>query len=160
LLVRIVAVGQRMPAWVEAATAGYLERLPPEIRIEMCPVKAEARGSDARKPGASRALLAREAERIRAQLPDRCRLVILDERGADLTTLALAARLARWQVDAAPVVIVIGGPDGIHPGLRDAAQETIRLSSLTLPHGLARVLLAEQLYRAWSVNARHPYHRE
>ncbi len=149
-----------MPAWVDAATADYLKRLPPEIRVELSAVKAEPRGSDARKPAASRALLAREAQRIRAQLPERCRLVILDERGADLTTMALAARLAAWQLAADPVAIVIGGPDGIDADFRTAAQETIRLSSLTLPHGLARVLLAEQLYRAWSVNAQHPYHRE
>ena len=88
------------------------------------------------------------------------RLVVLDERGEDLTTLALAARLDAWQREAAPVAIVIGGPDGIDAQLRAEARETIRLSSLTLPHALARVLLAEQLYRAWSVNARHPYHRE
>jgi 23S rRNA (pseudouridine1915-N3)-methyltransferase len=160
LLVRIVAVGQRMPAWVDAATADYLKRLPPEIRVELCPVKAETRGSDARKPAAARALLLREAQRIRAQLPERCRLVILDERGANLSTTAMAARLAAWQLEANPVAIVIGGPDGLDADLRSAAQETIRLSSLTLPHGLARVLLAEQLYRAWSINAQHPYHRE
>lgn len=149
-----------MPAWVDAATADYLKRLPPEIRVELCPVKAEPRGNDARKPAVSRALLARESQRIRAQLPERCRLVVLDERGADLGTMAFAARLAAWQLEANPVAIVIGGPDGIDADLRAAARETIRLSSLTLPHGLARVLLAEQLYRAWSVNAQHPYHRE
>ena len=160
MLVRIVAVGQRMPAWVDAATADYLKRLPAEIRAELCAVKAEARGSDARKPAANRALLAREAQRIRAQLPERCHLVILDERGADLTTMAFAERLRAWQLQASPVAIVIGGPDGIDADLRAAARETLRLSSLTLPHGLARVLLAEQLYRAWSVNAQHPYHRE
>jgi 23S rRNA (pseudouridine1915-N3)-methyltransferase len=158
LLVRIVAVGQRMPAWVDAASADYLKRLPPEIRVELCPVKAEPRGSDARKPAAN--LLAREAQRIRAQLPERCHLVVLDERGADVTTAQLAARLAAWQVAANPVAIVIGGPDGIDAELRAAAGETLRLSSLTLPHALVRVLLAEQLYRAWSINARHPYHRE
>ncbi|NLD53161.1 MAG: 23S rRNA (pseudouridine(1915)-N(3))-methyltransferase RlmH, partial [Burkholderiaceae bacterium] len=92
--------------------------------------------------------------------PERCHLVILDERGADLTTMAFAERLRAWQLQASPVAIVIGGPDGIDADLRAAARETLRLSSLTLPHGLARVLLAEQLYRAWSVNAQHPYHRE
>jgi 23S rRNA (pseudouridine1915-N3)-methyltransferase len=104
--------------------------------------------------------MAREAQRIRAQLPPRCKLVVLDERGEDLTTVALAQRLAGWQLDAAPVAIVIGGPDGIAPELRTAADQTLRLSSLTLPHALVRVLLAEQLYRAWSINAQHPYHRE
>lgn len=160
MLIRIVAVGQRMPRWVEAAVADYLKRLPPEIRVELCAVKTEARGTDSRKPAATQALLAREAQRIRAQLPPRSRLVILDERGEDLDTLALAQRLRQWQQEAAPVAIVIGGPDGIEPQLRSEAHQTIRLSSLTLPHALVRVLLAEQLYRAWSVNAQHPYHRE
>ena len=160
MLIRIVAVGQRMPAWVESAVADYLKRLPPEIKVELCAVKTEARGSDSRKPAATQALLAREAQRIRTQLPPRCKLVVLDERGENLTTVALAERLGAWQLEAAPVAIVIGGPDGIDQQLRDEAQQTIRLSSLTLPHALVRVLLAEQLYRAWSVNAQHPYHRE
>ena len=113
-----------------------------------------------RKPAAGQALMAREAQRIRTQLPARCKLVVLDERGDDLTTAALAERLVSWQRDAAPVAIVIGGPDGIDAQLRADAHQSIRLSSLTLPHALVRVLLAEQLYRAWSVNAQHPYHRE
>lgn len=170
-----------MPAWVAAATADYLKRMPPEIRIELCAVKAETRGSETGKPGrpgkpdpagttgatgttgasgAARTWLAREAQRIRAQLPPRCKLVVLDERGEDLGTQALAQRLAAWQREAAPVAIVIGGPDGIDAQLRADAHQTIRLSSLTLPHALVRVLLAEQLYRAWSINAQHPYHRE
>ena len=161
MLIRIVAVGHRMPGWVDAAVADYLKRFPPEIKVELCAVKAEPRGAgDSRRPGAAQALAAREAQRIRAQLPARCKLVVLDERGEDLTTVALAQRLAAWQVGALPVAIVIGGPDGIAPALRADADQTLRLSSLTLPHALVRVLLAEQLYRAWSINAQHPYHRE
>jgi 23S rRNA (pseudouridine1915-N3)-methyltransferase len=162
MLIRIVAVGHRMPAWVDIAVADYLKRFPPEIKLELCAVKAEPRGAgDSRKPAAaSQALMTREALRIRAQLPSGCRLVMLDERGEDLTTAALARQLAAWQLDAAPVAIVIGGPDGIAPALRAEAHQTLRLSSLTLPHALVRVLLAEQLYRAWSINAQHPYHRE
>jgi 23S rRNA (pseudouridine1915-N3)-methyltransferase len=86
--------------------------------------------------------------------------VVLDERGEDLTTAALARQLAAWQLDAVPIAVVIGGPDGISPALRAEAHQALRLSSLTLPHALVRVLLAEQLYRAWSINAQHPYHRE
>jgi len=149
-----------MPRWVDAAVAEYLKRLPQELRVEVCAVKAETRSVDSRKPGATLGLLEREAQRIRAQLPARCRLVLLDERGEDLTTLALAEQLAAWQQESAPVAIVIGGPDGVDPRLLADARQTIRLSSLTLPHALVRVLLAEQLYRAWSVNAQHPYHRE
>jgi 23S rRNA (pseudouridine1915-N3)-methyltransferase len=84
----------------------------------------------------------------------------LDERGSSLTTLALAARLKGWQLEGGDVAFVIGGPDGLDPAFRQAAQERIRLSDLTLPHAFARVLLIEQLYRAWSINAGHPYHRE
>jgi 23S rRNA (pseudouridine1915-N3)-methyltransferase len=160
LHIKIVAVGQRMPGWAESAVADYLKRLPAEIKVEICAVKAEPRGNDSRKPAALRALLSRESQRIRAQLPPRCTLVVLDERGEDLTTLALAQRLEAWQVQAAPVAVVIGGPDGIDAQLRAEARQAIRLSSLTLPHALVRVLLAEQLYRAWSVNAQHPYHRD
>jgi 23S rRNA (pseudouridine1915-N3)-methyltransferase len=85
---------------------------------------------------------------------------VLDERGTSLTTLALAEQLRGWQLDAIDVALVIGGPDGLEPGFRAAAHQRIRLSDLTLPHALARVLLIEQLYRAWSINAGHPYHRE
>jgi 23S rRNA (pseudouridine1915-N3)-methyltransferase len=121
---------------------------------------------------ATATLLFREAERIRAQLPGerghgsrgqsqrgQCHRVVLDRRGIDITTAGLAQRLAAWQQQARPVAIVIGGPDGFDPALAAEADETLRLSSLTLPHTLARVIVAEQLYRAWSVLANHPYHR-
>jgi 23S rRNA (pseudouridine1915-N3)-methyltransferase len=161
MLIRIVAVGQRMPGWVDTAVADYLKRFPPEIRVELAPVKAEPRGAgDAGKPAAAQLAMSREAQRIRAQLPARCKLVVLDERGEDIGTTALARRLAAWQLDADPVALVIGGSDGIAAPLRDEAHQTLRLSSLTLPHALVRVLLVEQLYRAWSINAHHPYHRE
>jgi 23S rRNA (pseudouridine1915-N3)-methyltransferase len=87
-------------------------------------------------------------------------VVALDERGTSLTTVALAQKLKAWQLENDAVALVIGGPDGLDPALRQAAHERIRLSDLTLPHAMVRVLLAEQLYRAWSINAGHPYHRE
>jgi 23S rRNA (pseudouridine1915-N3)-methyltransferase len=87
-------------------------------------------------------------------------VVVLDERGTALTTQVLAEQLRGWQLDAADVALVIGGPDGLEPAFRNAAHQRIRLSDLTLPHAMARVLLIEQLYRAWSINAGHPYHRE
>jgi 23S rRNA (pseudouridine1915-N3)-methyltransferase len=148
-----------MPSWVDATVADYLKRLPPELRVEIAEVKAEARSADGRRAAVSPALLQREAQRIRAHLPARSTLVLLDERGDDLTTMALAQRLRAWQAEAAPIAIVIGGPDGVDPQLRTDAHQVIRLSSLTLPHALVRVVLAEQLYRAWSVTAQHPYHR-
>ena len=105
-------------------------------------------------------MYAAERVRIEAAIPKGARIVVLDERGTHLTTNALAARLTDWQLGGTDVALVIGGPDGIEPAFRQTAHERIRLSDLTLPHAFARVLLIEQLYRAWSINANHPYHRE
>ena len=99
-------------------------------------------------------------ERIQAVLPRGCRVVVLDERGTALTTQALARQLTQWQLGGDDVALIIGGPDGLEPAIRDASHQRIRLSDHTLPHAMVRVLLIEQLYRAWSINANHPYHRE
>lgn len=151
----VVAVGQRVPDWAQTAWDDYAKRLPPELRLELKAVKTEPRGSK-RLP----TLLAAERERIEAAIPKGARVVALDERGTALTTVALAARLKQWPLENDAVALVIGGPDGLDPAFRQAAHERIRLSDLTLPHAMVRVLLAEQLYRAWSINAGHPYHRE
>ncbi len=151
----IVAVGQRMPDWAQSAYDDYAKRFPPELRVEIKTVKTETRGSRTLET-----LLAAERERIQAVLPRGCRVVALDERGTTLTTQVLAEQLRGWQLGATDVALVIGGPDGLEPAFRVAAHQRIRLSDLTLPHALARVLLIEQLYRAWSINAGHPYHRE
>ena len=151
----IVAVGQRMPDWAQSAYDDYAKRFPHELRVELKAVKTEPRGSKTLET-----LYAAERERIEAAIPKGARIVCLDERGTSLTTVALAARLKGWQLEADDVALIIGGPDGIEPAFRNAAHERIRLSDLTLPHAFARVLLIEQLYRAWSVNAGHPYHRE
>jgi 23S rRNA (pseudouridine1915-N3)-methyltransferase len=151
----IVAVGQRMPDWAQTAYDDYAKRFPPELRVEIKTVKTEPRDSKTLET-----LLAAERARIEAQIPRGTRIVVLDERGTHLTTKALAERLKTWQLEGDDVALVIGGPDGLEPAFRQAAHERIRLSDLTLPHALARVLLIEQLYRAWSVNANHPYHRE
>ena len=151
----IVAVGQRMPDWAQTAYDDYAKRFPHELKVELKAVKTEPRGSKTLET-----LYAAERERIEAAIPKGARIVCLDERGTSLTTLALAARLKGWQLEGDDVALIIGGPDGIEPAFRNAAHERIRLSVLTLPHAFARVLLIEQLYRAWSVNAGHPYHRE
>jgi len=152
----IAAVGTRMPDWVDAGYAGFAKRMPREMPLELIEVKVEPRTSG--KPLA--ALLAAEAARLRAVLPARCRLVALDERGIDLSTRALAEKLEKWQGGGADVAFIIGGPDGLDPALKQEAAEALRLSSLTLPHALVRVLLAEALYRASSLQKGHPYHRE
>jgi len=151
----IVAVGQRVPDWAQTAWDDYAKRFPHEIKIELKAVKTEPRGSKTLET-----LFAAERSRIEAAIPKGTRIVVLDERGTSLTTMALAGRLKEWQLGGGDVALVIGGPDGLDPAFRQAAHERIRLSDLTLPHAFARVLLIEQLYRAWSVNANHPYHRE
>lgn len=151
----VVAVGQRMPDWAQTAWDDYAKRFPPELKVALKAVKTEPRGSKTLET-----LYAAERARIEAAIPRGSRIVALDERGTSLTTLALADKLKSWQLDSADVALVIGGPDGLEPVFRQAAHERIRLSDLTLPHAMARVLLIEQLYRAWSINANHPYHRE
>jgi 23S rRNA (pseudouridine1915-N3)-methyltransferase len=151
----IVAVGQRVPDWAQTAWDDYAKRFPPELKVELKAVKTEPRGSKTLDT-----LYAAERTRIEAAIPRGARIVALDERGTSLTTVALAAKLKAWQLGADDVALVIGGPDGLDPSFRQAAHERFRLSDLTLPHAMARVLLIEQLYRAWSINASHPYHRE
>ena len=155
----IVAVGQRMPDWAQTAYDDYAKRFPPELKVELKAVKTEPRGSKTLE-----AIYAAERDRIEAAIQSsigrNARIVALDERGIALTTKALAVKLNGWQLESDDVALVIGGPDGLDPAFRQAAHERIRLSDMTLPHAFARVLLVEQLYRAWSVNANHPYHRE
>lgn len=151
----VVAVGQRVPQWAQQAWDDYAKRFPPELRVELKAIKTE--GRDSRTVAA---IMAAERERIEAAIAKGSRVVALDERGTPLTTVALAEQLTQWQLQGDPVALVIGGPDGLDPAFRQAAHQRIRLSDLTLPHAMVRVLLIEQLYRAWSINAGHPYHRE
>lgn len=152
----VVAVGTRQPAWVEAGFDEYARRMPREAALDCVEIKAEPRTTG--KTVA--AMMAAEAARIESALPARCRRVVLDERGHDTTTKKLAKRLEHWLAGGEDVAFIIGGPDGLDSALKATAHETLRLSSLTLPHALVRPLLAEALYRAWSVTRNHPYHRE
>lgn len=152
----VVSVGTRMPGWVQQGFDEYARRMPREFSLHLIEVRPEPR-----EGGKSAAqMMAAEETRILAALPRRCRVVALDERGDDLTTAALARRLESWQNDGEDIALLIGGPDGLAPTLRAQAHERVRLSSLTLPHMLVRVLLAEQLYRTVSVLKGHPYHRD
>lgn len=152
----MVAVGQRQPAWADAAWADYAKRFPPEMRLELKALKVEPR--NAGKTAAQN--MAAEAARFEAALPKGCRRVVLDERGTRRTTADLAERLQLWRGEGRDAALLIGGPDGLDPSLKSTADETLRLSDLTLPHAYARVLLAEALYRAWTLATGHPYHRE
>jgi 23S rRNA (pseudouridine1915-N3)-methyltransferase len=153
--ITVVAVGQRQSPWADAAVNEYLSRLPAEFKVEFKLIKAEPRNGNV--PLAR--LLGAEAARIRAAVPRDASLVALDERGKDWTTQQLADQLRRWRDSAEDVAFAIGGADGLDPDLKQKARTLLRLSSMTLPHALARVMLAEQLYRASSMLAGHPYHR-
>jgi 23S rRNA (pseudouridine1915-N3)-methyltransferase len=152
----VAAVGQRQPAWADAAWADFAKRFPSEMRLELAPVKAEPR-STGKTP---EQCMAAEALRLEQACPKGCRRVVLDEHGTRLTTLQLAERLQAWRGEGRDVAMLIGGPDGLDPRLKSGAHETLRLSDLTLPHAFVRVMLAEGLYRAWTVVSGHPYHRE
>lgn len=151
----LVAVGQRQPAWADTAYEDFAKRFPPELRLELKAVKAEPRGSKTAEQ-----LMAAEAGRLEAAIPKSARRVVLDERGTRLTTVQLAARMEAWMNDGRDVALLVGGPDGLDAQLKATGDETMRLSDLTLPHAFVRVLLAEALYRAWTVMVNHPYHRE
>ncbi len=152
----LVAVGARMPDWVDAGFDEFARRMPRELPLRLVEVKAEPRATG--KP--VEAMMAAEAARIENALPPRCRRVVLDEHGAAPTTRELARHLENWQADGRDVAFIAGGPDGLDARLKASADEAMRLSSLTLPHALVRPLLAEALYRAWTLLRNHPYHRE
>ena len=151
----VVAVGQRQPAWAQQAYEEYARRFPPELKLELKAVKAEPRG--ARPP---ETLMAAERTRIEAALPRGARRIALDEHGERVTTQQLAARMGGWMGEGRDVALIIGGPDGLDGALKASVDDRLRLSDLTLPHAFVRVMLAEALYRAWTVLAGHPYHRE
>jgi 23S rRNA (pseudouridine1915-N3)-methyltransferase len=155
LKLRVVALGHRMPAWVTAGWDDYARRMPRDFPLELVPLKPESRETG--KPVAR--MLAAEAARIAGACKDAL-VVALDERGRTWTTRELAHRLARWRDDARDVAFVIGSADGLDAGFKRSAAARVALSAMTLPHALVRVLLAEQLYRAASLIAGHPYHRE
>lgn len=151
----ILAVGHKMPDWISAGFDEYAKRMPPELRIELREIKPDARTGGR----SAQSVMAAEGQRIEAALPKGALVVALDERGRDWTTMQLAAALPSWQREGRDVAFVIGGADGLDPQIKARAELLLRVSSLTLPHGMVRVLLAEQLYRAWSITQNHPYHR-
>ena len=154
--VSILSVGHKMPAWIQEGFQEYARRMPPEIRVDLVELKPEERGAG-RSTDRAKTL---EGERILAALPNGAALVALDERGKGVSTQGLSVMLSEWMRDGSHPAFVIGGADGLSDAVRSRADKIVSLSTLTLPHGLARVLLAEQLYRAWTILARHPYHRE
>lgn len=152
----ILAVGTRMPAWVDQGFAEYQKRMPREARLSLCEIKPEKRESGRTPVQAAAA----EAQRLLAAMPKSCLRVILDERGEQVSSQALAVRLQSWMTSGRDVALIIGGADGLAPTIKQQAEWAWALSALTLPHGLVRVLVAEQLYRAVTILQGHPYHRE
>jgi 23S rRNA (pseudouridine1915-N3)-methyltransferase len=151
----IIAVGHKMPAWISTGFGEYAKRMPPEARLELVELKPEERsGKNMEK------VLAAEQTRIEAALPKNALRVVLDERGEMISTRRLSAWLGDWMRDGSSPCFIIGSADGLGGALKQSAQRTIALSGCTLPHGMVRVMLAEQLYRAWSLLDNHPYHRE
>jgi len=151
----IAAVGHKMPAWIDTGFTEYAKRMPPDCRIVLKEIKPVDRSGSR----SAETVMAMEKSRIEAVIPKGSRLVALDERGKDLTSAQLAKNLAQWQQGGTDVTFVIGGADGLDAQFKQKADMLLRISSLTLPHGMVRVLLAEQLYRAWSIIQNHPYHR-
>lgn len=151
----LIAVGERMPAWIREGYDEYAKRLPRECALILREIEPGARGKS-QDPARAVAV---EGERMLAALPKGARVVALDVKGAEHATEELAARLEVWLADGRDVALLVGGPDGLAPECLARADERWSLSRLTLPHPLVRVVLAEQIYRAWSILRNHPYHR-
>lgn len=152
----ILAVGNKMPEWITGGFNEYSKRMPREAAIALIEIKPEPRTTG--KTVAQ--IMEAEAQRIEAALPKDVTRIVLDERGSHLSTKQLAQKMHDWLGGGRDVAFIIGGADGLHESVRSSAQQLLALSALTLPHGMVRVLLAEQLYRAYSLLHNHPYHRE
>lgn len=144
-----------MPDWIREGYMEYCQRMPKEAELLLVEIKPEKRVGSKN----TRQLLQAESERIQTVLPSGCYIIVLDESGKQVTTMKLAEMMDRWMEFGQDVAFIIGGADGLHQDIKQMAHEKLTLSAMTLPHGLARVLLAEQLYRAFSINRNHPYHR-
>jgi len=152
---RLICVGQKMPDWVSKGYDDYARRMPPEMPLELVEIAMVHRGKNPDIPR----LMQRESEAVLAATGPRDRVVALEVTGSSWSTEKLASQLESWQQDGRDVNFLVGGPDGLAEPCRQRADQQWSLSPLTLPHPLVRILLAEQLYRAWSITRNHPYHR-
>ena len=150
---RVLALGNKMPAWVEEGVTEYARRMPLEFNLEWLDIPVARRGR-----GTASRYLELEAEAIQARLGNDY-LVALDVQGREVSTDWIAGRFDQWQMEGQRVSIVIGGPDGLHQSILSASRERWSFGRITMPHPLARVILSEQIYRAWSIQTGHPYHR-
>ncbi len=152
---KILSVGHKMPSWVDSGCAEYLKRMPKELATEIIEIKPDKRAAGKNSEVVQEA----ESKRI-LEVAGKDYLVVLDERGQEVTSLQLATKMEHWQTLGKDVSLVIGGADGIHTALKQKADWLWSLSKLTMPHGLVRIMLCEQLYRGYSVTQHHPYHKE
>jgi len=152
----LIAVGKKMPEWINAGYSEFSKRMPPELQINLIEITPSTRN----KSTSLEKNIKEEGERIQSAIPDNSKLIVLDEKGKDFSSIALSKEMESWLPMGQDISIVIGGVDGIDPVIKQQADEKWSLSSLTLPHALVRVVVAEQLYRAWSIMKGHPYHRE
>jgi 23S rRNA (pseudouridine1915-N3)-methyltransferase len=153
--IRIISVGHKMPEWVENACREYMKRMPREASVEIVEIKPDKRASGKN----SNTVQESEAKRI-LEACGKDYAIALDERGHEVTTLQLSERMTNWLAGGRDISLIIGGADGLHSDIKKNADWLWSLSKLTLPHGMVRIVLTEQLYRAWTVINHHPYHRE
>jgi len=151
----IVAIGHRPPAWVESGLNEYAKRLPSQFRLEVSLLKPEERASGV----TAEKVREREGERLIAAIPKESAVLALDERGTAVSTQGLSVMLAGWLRDGTNPAFLIGGAEGLSPAVKERSDKLLSISALTLPHEMVRILLVEQLYRAWTILANHPYHR-
>ncbi len=154
--VHLIAIGKKMPEWINSGYAEFSKRMPPELQIDLIEITPSVRN----KTTATEKNIKEEGKRIQSAIPANSRLIVLDEKGKNFSSIALSKKMESWLPMGQDIVLVIGGADGIDPKIKQQADEKWSLSSFTLPHALVRVVVAEQLYRAWSILKGHPYHRE
>ena len=154
--IHLIAVGQKMPDWVEKGFQEYAKRLPTSCSLKLVGIPPGHRGKSA---DIQRAIKS-ESDKMLAAIPNNAKVIALDERGKSWSTVQLASQMTDWMQDGRDVALLVGGPDGLSKECKQRAEQMWSLSALTLPHPLVRVVLAEQVYRAWSVTQGHPYHRE
>jgi len=154
--VHLIAVGKKIPEWINSGYAEFSKRMPPELQIDLIEITPSVRN----KTTPTEKNIKEEGKRIQSAIPANSRLIVLDEKGKNFSSIALSKKMESWLPMGQDIVLVIGGADGIDPKIKQQADEKWSLSSFTLPHALVRVVIAEQLYRAWSILKGHPYHRE
>lgn len=156
MVIHFITVGQKMPKWVQDGYQEYAKRLPKACSLKLIELPMASRG----KSNSVDKMKLEESRRIEESIPKGARLIVLDEHGQQVTTKGLADKMEDWLGSGQDIALIVGGPDGLDQSLIQKAQWKWGLSKLTLPHPMVRILVAEQVYRAWSVINNHPYHRE